>query len=209
MEGCRTPRQCDARARSIWTGIIGSRVRLSDATTEICHSTINIMRVSRNSALPRVRPLLCGTRGNEQLPGVARRYAAGEPGTAGRWGATGGHADGCGPAGSAPDSDADMASSASLSAVRVHVLARFVRDARGHTLHHFDRDSTWPTKPHCGGACLERWKPAKPVDVGKRRAWTPGWYRHQVGLHAQALGVPCAAGDRRAGDLVHRCREAR
>ncbi|MEU5048919.1 SCO0930 family lipoprotein [Streptomyces sp. NPDC021096] len=43
-------------------------------------------------------------------------------------------------------------------------LGRIVVDGKGRTLYRFDKDSAWPMKFSCNDACLETWKPAKPVD---------------------------------------------
>ncbi|WP_412079193.1 SCO0930 family lipoprotein [Streptomyces xanthophaeus] len=46
-------------------------------------------------------------------------------------------------------------------------LGHVVADAEGRTLYRFDKDSAWPMKIGCVGACLDTWKPAAPVDKSK------------------------------------------
>ncbi|MEV4442255.1 SCO0930 family lipoprotein [Streptomyces sp. NPDC049577] len=48
-------------------------------------------------------------------------------------------------------------------------LGKIVVDGRGRTLYRFSKDSAWPMKFACTGACLDTWKPAKPVDKAKVR----------------------------------------
>lgn len=92
---------------------------------------------------------------------------AGDEGAGDGYGTGGGDADGSEPAGSAPGGDSDTAPDASLSAVQDPGLGTIVQDAQGRTLYRFDKDSAWPMKSNCEGECLEKWKPAKPVDVKK------------------------------------------
>ncbi|GEB62359.1 SCO0930 family lipoprotein [Streptomyces gardneri] len=44
-------------------------------------------------------------------------------------------------------------------------LGRIIQDGKGRTLYRFTKDTAWPMKSNCEGACLEKWRPAKPVDV--------------------------------------------
>ncbi|MCB5165040.1 SCO0930 family lipoprotein [Streptomyces bambusae] len=44
-------------------------------------------------------------------------------------------------------------------------LGRIVRDGKGRTLYRFTKDTAWPMKSNCTGACLEKWRPAQPVDL--------------------------------------------
>ncbi|MFD0385119.1 hypothetical protein ACFQ2B_31405 [Streptomyces stramineus] len=37
-------------------------------------------------------------------------------------------------------------------------------DGQGRTLYRFDKDSAWPMKFACNDACLDTWKPARPVE---------------------------------------------
>ncbi|UGY90331.1 SCO0930 family lipoprotein [Streptomyces gobiensis] len=67
--------------------------------------------------------------------------------------------NGKGEGGSAP-----AGNGAELSAVEDPELGSIVTDAQGRTLYRFDKDSAWPMKSNCTGACLETWKPAKMVD---------------------------------------------
>lgn len=43
-------------------------------------------------------------------------------------------------------------------------LGKILVDGQGRTLYRFNKDSAWPMKFACTDACLETWKPAKPVD---------------------------------------------
>ncbi|MEV7289115.1 SCO0930 family lipoprotein [Streptomyces sp. NPDC093252] len=43
-------------------------------------------------------------------------------------------------------------------------LGEIVRDGEGRTLYRFTKDSAWPMKSACTGACLEKWKPAAMLD---------------------------------------------
>ncbi|GAA3776902.1 SCO0930 family lipoprotein [Streptomyces phyllanthi] len=44
-------------------------------------------------------------------------------------------------------------------------LGEIIRDGKGRTLYRFTKDTAWPMKSNCVGACLDKWKPAKPVDL--------------------------------------------
>ncbi|MFF4318867.1 hypothetical protein [Streptomyces sp. NPDC001568] len=46
-------------------------------------------------------------------------------------------------------------------------LGRILVDGKGNTLYRFDKDSAWPMKLGCLGACLDTWKPAPVVDKTK------------------------------------------
>ncbi|OEJ34619.1 SCO0930 family lipoprotein [Streptomyces subrutilus] len=56
---------------------------------------------------------------------------------------------------------------AELSVARNPMLGGILADAEGRTLYRFDKDSAWPMKIGCLDACLDTWKPAKPVDKSK------------------------------------------
>ncbi|MFF8268152.1 SCO0930 family lipoprotein [Streptomyces sp. NPDC016562] len=74
------------------------------------------------------------------------------------------------PAAGAHGEDAAKGKSAAgseLSAVQNTQLGTIVADAEGRTLYRFDKDSAWPMKFGCLDACLDTWKPAKPVDKSK------------------------------------------
>ncbi|MET8828897.1 SCO0930 family lipoprotein [Streptomyces sp. NPDC004610] len=43
-------------------------------------------------------------------------------------------------------------------------LGEIVQDGKGRTLYRFTKDSAWPMKSACTGACLEKWKPAAMLD---------------------------------------------
>ncbi|MFJ2022329.1 SCO0930 family lipoprotein [Streptomyces sp. NPDC087897] len=51
-----------------------------------------------------------------------------------------------------------------LSTVDDAELGEIVRDGKGRTLYRFTKDTAWPMKSACTGACLEKWKPAELVD---------------------------------------------
>ncbi|UIX31058.1 SCO0930 family lipoprotein [Streptomyces sp. GQFP] len=53
-----------------------------------------------------------------------------------------------------------------LSTVDNADLGEIVRDGEGRTLYRFTKDTDWPMKSNCVDACLDKWKPAKPVDAG-------------------------------------------
>ncbi|MFE6814711.1 SCO0930 family lipoprotein [Streptomyces sp. NPDC057677] len=44
-------------------------------------------------------------------------------------------------------------------------LGKIIRDGKGRTLYRFTKDTAWPMKSRCEGACLEKWRPAKLVDL--------------------------------------------
>ncbi|MGH3311973.1 MAG: SCO0930 family lipoprotein [Streptomyces sp.] len=68
----------------------------------------------------------------------------------------------------APDGKRATAKNATqLKAVDDADLGRILNDANGRTLYRFDKDSAWPMKSNCQGACLDTWKPAKPVSKAK------------------------------------------
>ncbi|GAA3507366.1 SCO0930 family lipoprotein [Streptomyces showdoensis] len=46
-------------------------------------------------------------------------------------------------------------------------LGKIIRDGKGRTLYRFTKDTAWPMKSNCVGACLDKWRPAKPVDLAK------------------------------------------
>ncbi|MFE7711582.1 SCO0930 family lipoprotein [Streptomyces sp. NPDC057486] len=51
-----------------------------------------------------------------------------------------------------------------LSTVDDKERGTIVRDGKGRTLYRFTKDTAWPMKSNCEGACLEKWKPAELVD---------------------------------------------
>lgn len=57
--------------------------------------------------------------------------------------------------------------SADVSVADQPDLGKIVVDGEGRTLYRFSKDSAWPMKFACNGACLDTWKPAKPVDKSK------------------------------------------
>ncbi|WAP54329.1 SCO0930 family lipoprotein [Streptomyces sp. S465] len=46
-------------------------------------------------------------------------------------------------------------------------LGKVIVDGDGMTVYRFDKDSAWPMKTGCLGACLDTWKPVKAVDTTK------------------------------------------
>ncbi|MFB7593076.1 SCO0930 family lipoprotein [Streptomyces sp. NPDC056169] len=79
-----------------------------------------------------------------------KKAGAGEPGTAT-------------PGTAAPGESALPA----LSLTENDKLGKIIRDGKGRTLYRFTKDTAWPMKSNCAGACLEKWRPAKLVDVAK------------------------------------------
>ncbi|OKK22353.1 hypothetical protein AMK16_04170 [Streptomyces sp. CB00455] len=72
------------------------------------------------------------------------------------------------PAGAARKPEAaTQAQGAELSVAQNAKLGAIIADAEGRTLYRFDKDSAWPMKFGCLDACLDTWKPAKPVDKTK------------------------------------------
>ncbi|MEU9145546.1 SCO0930 family lipoprotein [Streptomyces sp. NPDC048349] len=59
------------------------------------------------------------------------------------------------------------AAGAELSVAQNAMLGAILADGEGRTLYRFDKDSAWPMKIGCLDACLDTWKPAKPVDKSK------------------------------------------
>ncbi|MDJ0380027.1 SCO0930 family lipoprotein [Streptomyces sp. G-G2] len=55
----------------------------------------------------------------------------------------------------------------SLSFVENKTLGKILRDGQGRTLYRFTKDTAWPMKSACEGACLDTWKPAQLVDGTK------------------------------------------
>ncbi|MFD9248083.1 SCO0930 family lipoprotein [Streptomyces sp. NPDC059556] len=53
----------------------------------------------------------------------------------------------------------------SLSLTDDAKLGAIIRDGKGRTLYRFTKDTAWPMKSACEGACLEKWRPAKLVDL--------------------------------------------
>ncbi|MGG8406233.1 SCO0930 family lipoprotein [Streptomyces sp. 12297] len=60
-----------------------------------------------------------------------------------------------------------------LTARQDPALGTVLVDGAGRTLYRFDKDSAWPMKTRCTGACLDMWKPAKPVDRTRVRGVDP------------------------------------
>lgn len=46
-------------------------------------------------------------------------------------------------------------------------LGKLLVDKEGRTVYRFDKDSAWPMKFGCNGACLDTWKPVGPADKSK------------------------------------------
>ncbi|MEU8518671.1 SCO0930 family lipoprotein [Streptomyces sp. NBC_01216] len=63
--------------------------------------------------------------------------------------------------GGSEDSGSDLAG---LSARKDAKLGDIVVDSRGMTVYRFKKDSAWPMKSACVGACLEKWPVVAPVD---------------------------------------------
>lgn len=63
--------------------------------------------------------------------------------------------------------EADGGSEAELAGLSVRKdpkLGEIVVDAKGMTVYRFKKDSAWPMKTACTGACLEKWPVVAPVD---------------------------------------------
>lgn len=99
-----------------------------------------------------------------------------------------------------------MMSAMQLRAVENAKLGRIIDNAKGKTLYRFDKDSAWPMKSHCTGACLKTWKPAKPVDKNKLSGVNKklvGTYTRPDGtkqLEINCWPVYWFTGDTKAGD---------
>ncbi|MFD6969654.1 SCO0930 family lipoprotein [Streptomyces sp. NPDC059949] len=86
-------------------------------------------------------------------------------------------------------------------------LGPIITDAEGRTLYRFDKDSAWPMKVTCVGACAETWKPAAPVDKEKVNgvaAELVGKVKRPDGT--EQLTIDCwpvytFTGDKAAGDI--------
>ncbi|MBZ4018217.1 SCO0930 family lipoprotein [Streptomyces purpurogeneiscleroticus] len=75
-------------------------------------------------------------------------------------------ADG-GKAGEAAPEKPPAAPEADVSVADNPRLGKLLVDGEGRTLYRFTKDSPWPMKFACTGACLDTWKPAKPADKSK------------------------------------------
>ncbi|MGW5850548.1 SCO0930 family lipoprotein [Streptomyces sp. NPDC055254] len=120
-----------------------------------------------------------------------------------------GHAGG-GQAGkeAAKDGAKEAGQGIELSADRNAKLGTIVADAEGQTLYRFDKDSAWPMKTACLGACLDTWKPAEPVDKEKVSGISPeliGTMKRPDGT--EQLTIDCwpvysFTGDTEPGDIT-------
>ncbi|MBT2403143.1 hypothetical protein J7I97_18355 [Streptomyces sp. ISL-87] len=63
--------------------------------------------------------------------------------------------------------DQNSKSGDELSVATNEKLGKILVDGQGRTLYRFNKDSAWPMKFGCLGACLDTWKPAAPVDKTK------------------------------------------
>ncbi|MET9725982.1 SCO0930 family lipoprotein [Streptomyces zaomyceticus] len=63
--------------------------------------------------------------------------------------------------------ESDGAALPALSLAENGKLGKIIRDGKGRTLYRFTKDTAWPMKSNCEGTCLEKWRPAKLVDVNK------------------------------------------
>ncbi|MGP3689570.1 SCO0930 family lipoprotein [Streptomyces sp. IBSNAI002] len=90
-------------------------------------------------------------------------------GVGGTWHALGADGKPATVAKSAPDAGAgtEQGAGVELSVAQNPMLGGILADAEGRTLYRFDKDSAWPMKFGCLDACLDTWKPAKPVDKSK------------------------------------------
>ncbi len=68
-------------------------------------------------------------------------------------------------AGTADSGAGDEQALPALSLRTDEQLGPIIRDGKGRTLYRFTKDTAWPMKSNCEGTCLEKWRPAKPVDL--------------------------------------------
>ncbi|MDI3389203.1 SCO0930 family lipoprotein [Streptomyces sp. B-S-A8] len=146
-----------------------------------CAETWPVVAADGAKAAPGVDPALVGsvTRedGTEQLTVAGwpmYRYAADEkPGDAkgqgvgGTWHAAapdGKKATAAPEGGSADEADGKGADLPGMSTRQDPELGEIVVDKNGRTVYRFTKDSAWPMKSACTGACLERWPVVEPVD---------------------------------------------
>ncbi|MEV0262135.1 SCO0930 family lipoprotein [Streptomyces sp. NPDC050617] len=87
-------------------------------------------------------------------------------------------------------------------------LGPILTDGKGRTLYRFNKDSAWPMKFACTGACLDTWKPAKPADKTKLGDAVPAKLISTVTRPdgTKQLAVDCwpvywFTGDKKAGDV--------
>ncbi|MFJ7159707.1 SCO0930 family lipoprotein [Streptomyces sp. NPDC101118] len=93
-----------------------------------------------------------------------------------------------------------------LSVARDPALGKIAVTGTGMTLYRFDKDSAWPMRLGCKGACLEKWKPAPAVDPEKVEGINGklvGSVRRPDG--SRQLTIDCwpvywFTGDKKAGD---------
>ncbi|MFJ3582302.1 SCO0930 family lipoprotein [Streptomyces sp. NPDC090127] len=78
--------------------------------------------------------------------------------------AAGEDAEGAGDAEEEPETEAPAADAAGLSVRKDPNLGDIVVDSRGMTVYRFKKDSAWPMKTACTGACLKKWPVVAPVD---------------------------------------------
>ncbi|MET9292873.1 SCO0930 family lipoprotein [Streptomyces sp. NPDC003077] len=120
-------------------------------------------------------------------------------------GAGGNTADGYG---GAEGASGNAAGNAAGLAVREQPrLGRILVDGKARTLYRFDKDSAWPMRIGCVGACLDTWKPARPVDRAKLSgvaAKLVGTVKRPDG--SRQLSIACwpvywFTGDKQPGDI--------
>ncbi|MFC5031711.1 SCO0930 family lipoprotein [Streptomyces fildesensis] len=68
-----------------------------------------------------------------------------------------------------PSQTQSQVSDVQLSVTDNDELGKIIVDGKMRTLYRFNKDSAWPMKFACLDACLNTWKPAKPVDKTKVR----------------------------------------
>ncbi|MET9603589.1 SCO0930 family lipoprotein [Streptomyces sp. NPDC006512] len=71
--------------------------------------------------------------------------------------------------------DEAKAGAAGLAVEANEKLGKILVDGKGNTLYRFDKDSAWPMKIGCVGACLDTWKPAPVVDKTKVKGIPQEW----------------------------------
>lgn len=95
---------------------------------------------------------------------------------------------------------------AGLSVRKDPKLGDIVVDSRGMTVYRFKKDSAWPMKSACSGACLEKWPVVTPVDKSDTEGiTTKGFvtFSRPDGIEQQTIDcwpLYTFAGDERPGD---------
>ncbi|MFD3718885.1 SCO0930 family lipoprotein [Streptomyces sp. NPDC058674] len=154
----------DAKAGAgIEAGLLGSVAR-SDGTRQLTLAGWPVYRYAKDTKTGDT--LGEGVGGTWHVLGADGKpaVAGGKPAGAGAEAGAGGQAP---PAEEAKEEEKAVDKGAELSAQPNRELGNILVDGQGRTLYRFDKDSAWPMKFGCLGACLDTWKPAEPVDKAK------------------------------------------